>query len=337
MKKKLIIMGYNNNNLGDDLMFASIINCSDYASYYFYGPKITPYFINKPISFIKYGRALLFRWKFFADFALIGGSVVMGANESHLKMLAQKNNFFSMNKIFGGSNYIVGANLGPFKEKSEYILQLKKLDKRVDKWLVRDTYSADLLAEAGSTTFNKMPDMVMGFDVSPYISDKIEKMISISVTEVDKDGAGVIDRNLYLQEIVQWIERYAKDDYVVNLLSFEDVVDLKVIETIRSMVSSQYCNAVNVIPYSGDSVIKCMAKSELIISTRFHCMVLGALLNKQQIIYSYSSKIDNFARDYGFDVHRVDGGIDGKNPCLTQFSAEDVELAKSYPKIMSKR
>jgi len=337
MKKRLIIMGYNNNNLGDDLMFASIINCSDYASYYFYGPKITPHFINKPISFIKYGRALPFRWKLFADFALIGGSVVMGEHESHLKMLAQKNNFFTLNKMFGGCNYIVGANLGPFKEKLAYLLALKKLDKRVDRWLVRDTYSADLLAEAGSTRFNKMPDMVMGFDVSPYISDKTDKMISISVTEVDKDGVGLIDRNLYLQEIVQWIEHYAKKDYVINLLSFEDVVDLKVIETIHAMVNREYCKAVNVVPYSGDSVIKCMAKSELIISTRFHCMVLGALLNKQQIIYSYSSKIDNFSRDYGFNVHPVDGGIEGKNPCFTQFSAQEIELAKRYPKMMSKK
>jgi polysaccharide pyruvyl transferase WcaK-like protein len=337
MKNKLIIMGFNNNNLGDDLMFASIINHSDYASYYFYGPQITPYFIDKPIRFIKYGRALPFRWKFFADFALIGGSVVMGKSESHLKMLAEKNNFFSLNKVFGGSNYIVGANLGPFNEKSEYILQLKKLDKRVDKWLVRDTYSADLLAEAGSTTFNKMPDMVMGFDVTPYIRDKADKMISISVTEVNKDGMGLIDRDLYLQEIVQWIEHYANKGYVINLLSFENVIDLKVIETIRSMVSGQYCNAVNVIPYRGDSVIKCMAQSELIISTRFHCMVLGALLNKQQIIYSYSLKTDNFSRDYGFDVHPVDGCIDGKSSCPTRFSAEDIELAKSYPKMMSKR
>lgn len=336
MKNNLIIMGYNNKNLGDDLMFASIVNHTEYKKYFFYGMEIQPNFVNKPVEFIKYGRALPFRWKFFSDLALIGGSVLMGATTSQQKMLQQKHRFFMFNKFYGGDNYIVGANLGPFEDKNKYLAQLKKLNKLVNKWLVRDTYSANLLTEIKTKKYIKMPDMVMGFDVEPYLSLETLKVVSISVTEVSKDGKGAIDPLLYIKEIKTCIELYVKQGYTVNLLSFEDVTDLIVIDNILKIVDEKYKHSVNVIGYESDNVIKSMAVSEIIISTRFHCMVLGALLKKDQIIYSYSKKTQNFATDYSFNTFTISGDVNGKHPCHTSFSEKEIELAKQYPLMMRK-
>ena len=90
MARSLIVAGYNNYNLGDDLMFASVVNRTDYKGVYFYGPEIKPYFVNSDINFIPYGRSNLIKWKFFADFAYIGGSLFMGENDNQFKMFDKK-------------------------------------------------------------------------------------------------------------------------------------------------------------------------------------------------------------------------------------------------------
>ncbi len=334
MNSKLIIYGYNNKNLGDDLMFASIINNTQYDEYYFYGQQIQPEFVDKKVKFIKYGRALPIRWKFKADFAVIGGSVLMATEDKHYKMLKQKQRFFRLNKLYGGNNYIIGANLGPYRDKSEYLNTTKKLNSLVDQWLVRDAYSADLLADAKSEKCHLMPDIVMGFPVDKYRDVVSKKELSISVTQVSKDGKGAISPELYELELVAWIEQYIDKGYHINMLSFEDSIDLPIIESITSKLSEKRKKRVNTIAYVGDDVFKAIAQSETVISTRFHCMVISALLKKNQIIYSYSKKTENFANDYGFDVHAVTGEIKNKLACYTEFPADAINKAKSYPQVM---
>lgn len=334
MNKNLIVYGYNNKNLGDDLMFASILNNSGYEKFYFYGDKIVPEFVSKKIEFIKCGRALPLRWKFFSDFAIIGGSVVMGKEERSFKMIKQKINFFMLNKLLGGRNFIVGANLGPYRDKEEYSSYLKKLDKWINHWFVRDTFSSNMLDEISSTRCTKMPDIVMGFPVDDYINIPTQKRIAISVTKVNKDGKGAIAPDVYMSEIVKWVEHYVALDYEVDMLSFEDSIDISIINDIVGNVSEKCRSSVDIVSYKGDSVIKALAKAEIIISTRFHCMVLGALLKKKQIIYSYSDKTKNFAGDYNFTVYSVTGEIQGKVPVGTQFNNEDVTRAKQYPQLM---
>lgn len=334
MSKNLIVYGYNNKNLGDDLMFASILNNSTYERFYFYGAEVKPEFVNKKVEFIKYGRALPFRWKRDSDFAIIGGSVLMAKEEQSFKMIEQKIRFFKLNKLFGGRNFIVGANLGPYRNKEEYGSYLKKLDKSINQWFVRDNYSANLLSDVGSTKYTKMPDIVMGFPVDNYITIPSQKRIAISVTKVNKDGKGSISPDDYISEMAKWIDYYTTLDYEIDMLSFEDSVDLSIINIIVEKLSDQIRSKINVVPYEADSVIVALAKADIIISTRFHCMVLGALLKKKQLIYSYSDKTKNFANDYGFSVYPVTGEIENKIPVFTQFDESEILRAKQYPQLI---
>lgn len=334
MNNVLIVYGYNNKNLGDDLMFASIINNTNYERYFFYGNQTQPEFVSKKVEFIKYGRALPLRWKFKADFAVIGGSVVMGKEDKHFNMIRQKVRFCILNKIFGGHNFIVGANLGPYRDKSEYLGYLKSLNAWVDKWLLRDSFSHSLIAETGTKKSIKMPDIVMGFPVDKYKSIKSEKCVSISVTKVEKDGKGNISSTPYIDEIKQWVSFYIALGYTIEFVSFEDSVDLEVINLILNRVNNEYLDKIKVVKYNKDDVLISLAKAEIVISTRFHSMVLAALLDKKQVIYSYSDKTSNFAKDYGFIVHPVTGVIEGKSAYQTTFEQSDIDLAKNYPKLL---
>lgn len=336
MNRDLIVYGYNNKNLGDDLMFASIINNTDYDNYYFYGPSIKPEFVNKNVQFIKYGRALPLRWKRSADFAVIGGSVVMGSEDKHFRMIKQKENFFLLNRLYGGRNFIVGANLGPYRDEQEYLGFLQRLNKRITRWLVRDSFSQELLEASGSTKSIQLPDIVMAFPIEPYLSIPTDKNIAISVTKVNKDGKGEISPEQYNAEILNLIKQYITQGYTVSMLSFEDSIDLDIIDTICLQLSDSEREQVTTVPYQGDSIIRAMAKAEIVVSTRFHCMVLGGLLRKRQIIYSYSKKTANFASDFGFTVYPVTGEAEGKPAIATQFTAAEIEAAKTYPNWMMK-
>ena len=99
MKNDLIIYGYNCKNLGDDLMFAEIINKTDYKRYFFIGHGEVPNFVNKEIYFIKPGRLMKLRWKLKADFAVIGGSVLMGASPQQKDAIKQKIEWFLLDSI----------------------------------------------------------------------------------------------------------------------------------------------------------------------------------------------------------------------------------------------
>ncbi len=330
LKKNLIIYGYNRHNLGDDLMFAEIINKTSYDNYYFIGEPITPNFIAKEVGFIKRGRLMPLRWKFGADFAVIGGSVLMGVSPEQESMISQKTGWFRLNRLFRGRNFIIGANLGPYKDKNRYLRKLKKLSAVTDKWFVRDKYSIELLNNIDTNESHLMPDIVMGFDVAPYLRYKSTKQVSISLIEINKDGKGMLADENYENEIVSWVEHYVSNGYLVDLLSFEDVIDIPIIEKIKSSFPPNIQKQVRVIQNESDSVLNSIGSAEIVISTRFHCMVLAALCSKPQIIYSYSVKTLQFAMTYGFHVSEITGSITHKSPKPTSFLEEDLAGVKAY-------
>lgn len=334
MKKDLIIYGYNCKNLGDDLMFAEIINKTSYSRYFFIGHGEIPNFVNKEILFIKPGRLMKYRWKLRADFAVIGGSVLMGATEAQRKMIRQKLDWFSWNKLLGGRNFIVGANLGPFDKEDEYLNLLSRLGRVVDKWFVRDNSSVEMLKKIDVRYMKLMPDIVMGLEKRDYLVSCDESVV-ISVTAVGKDNNELINSEKYMREIAHLAQSYIDIGKVVNFVSFEDHVDLKPIEEIVAKIEEPK-NKVNIIKNHGKNVLRMIAKADIVISTRFHAMVLGALFEKKQIIYAYNSKTTQFAQTYGFTTYPVCGNFYEKIPVETKFDENSLRTVKSYAELVQK-
>lgn len=333
MTKRLIVAGYNNFNLGDDLMFASIINQTKYDEYFMYGPTIKPYFVKKPVKFIKNGRLEIARWKLKADFALVGGSLFMGDNEVNLERFDWKTKLFRRNKLFGGRNFVIGANLGPYNNKKVYLKKIREVAEFVDFWQVRDSFSEDLLTENGIKNVEKIPDIVMSLDMSRYVKKADTKAVSISVTRVEKDGNHRVKQADFEDEIFAISNSFINEGYRVNLLSFEDSNDIAVAQSIKRRIDS---DKLKIESYEGSNILERIAESELLISTRFHSMIVGALLSKKQIIYEYSEKTSNFANEYGFKVYKITGDVTGKNFCQTGFDDNQVRLAKAAIESMEK-
>lgn len=325
MSRKLIIAGYNNFNLGDDLMFASIINRTSYDDYFLYGPEVKPHFVEKDVNFIKNGRLEVLRWKMGAHFALVGGSLFMGDNEINLRRFDWKIQLFKRNKLLGGKNFVMGANLGPFKDKKKYLSKLREVTNLVDYWHVRDQFSLELLDEINVKNKKIIPDLVMSMDLTPYQVKKTAKIVAISVTRVEKDGNQRVRQVDFEDEICELCKNFIKAGYNISLLSFEDSNDISIALSIKNRINSE---KVSIEPYQGKNIIMKIAESEFLVSTRFHCMIIGALLSKKQVIYEYSEKTSNFAKRYGFEVFKITGNAKGKDFFDTSFDANDRQLAK---------
>lgn len=334
MRRDLIIYGYNCKNLGDDLMFAEIINKTNYKRYFFIGHGEVPNFVNKEMFFIKPGRLMKLRWKLKADFAVIGGSVLMGASPQQKDAIRQKIEWFKWNKITGGRNFIIGANLGPYDDEKEYLNLLTALGSVVDKWFVRDNVSFDMLEKVKTRYLKLMPDIVMGFDKELYMENS-DSSVAISVTSVAKDNNNLIDAESYAREIAQLAQSYIDQGKSVNLLSFEDRVDLTPIDKIASLIK-QTKGSVNIIKNVGEDIVKAIAKADVIVSTRFHAMVLAALFEKKQIIYAYNNKTTQFAQTYGFKTYAVTGSYVGKDPVKTSFEKDVLRFANTYAELVQK-
>lgn len=332
MKNDLIIYGYNCKNLGDDLMFAEIINKTHYKRYFFIGHGEVPHFVNKKVFFIKPGRLMKLRWKFRADFAVIGGSVLMGASSQQKEAIMQKIEWFRWNKVFGGRNFIIGANLGPFDNEAEYLSLLSRLNLVVDKWFVRDNTSYEMLKKVGTRYLKLMPDIVMGLNKEDYVSVD-NNSIAISVTSVDKDKNSLINPEDYINEIAQIAQHYIDSGRTINFVSFEDRFDLKPINQIISLLRKSE-GKVSVIENNGKNVIEAISRADVVVATRFHAMVLGALFEKKQIIYSYNNKTTQFAKTYGFKTYEVTGSSLEKQPFLTKFDVHSLEFASSYGQLV---
>ena len=78
-------------------------------------------------------------------------------------MIRQKQNFFLLNQLYGGRNFIIGANLGPYNNKQDYLELLQGLDKRITRWIVRDSFSQGLLSELGSKKSTQLARYCYGF------------------------------------------------------------------------------------------------------------------------------------------------------------------------------
>ena len=120
----------------------------------------------------------------------------------------------------------------------------------------------------------------MSMDLTPYQVKKTAKIVAISVTRVEKDGNQRVRQVDFEDEICELCKNFIKAGYNISLLSFEDSNDISIALSIKNRINSE---KVSIEPYQGKNIIMKIAESEFLVSTRFHCMIIGALLSKNKL------------------------------------------------------
>lgn len=184
--------------------------------------------------------------------------------------------------------YIIGSNFGPYYH--EYYKDAYKEVFRKAKWVsFREKYSYELFNSEENVTY--YPDLIFNLDIS-NIKEREKKEVFISVMDLKKEG--------YLIKIIDLINYFRDKDYVINLVSFcEYEGDLKAINKLIEVVGNK---KINIYSYNGDinEILHVLKRSQIVIGTRFHSVILGLLFNKTVIPIIYSMKTLNVLEDMHF-------------------------------------
>lgn len=249
----------------------------------------------------------------------IGGSIFM-----------EKNKFSKVEKQFALYDdakplFILGANFGPYKtEKYKKYIENKVL-KNAQDVCFRDKKSYENFANLNNVRV--CSDIVFGLDTS-NLNIISKKNVVISVIDCDLKGLSN-EKKEYEKMILKLIKKFIKSGYTVTLMSFCKIQgDERVINLLYSKCNDTEKSHIYKFFYNGNinKALEEIAKSEIIIGSRFHANILGILMEKKVIPIAYSDKTINVLEDMNFNGDIIDiRKINEFN--IDEFNIERLELS----------
>lgn len=292
---KILVDGYFQNNLGDDLFFRELLSRYPDTMFYFrgvdaYNEKILTTFDNARVINVTL-FSLMFRVHRFKGYVMIGGSMFQ-QNTRNIKWLKRWLALLILILIFkisGKKTSIIGFNFGPYKTRS--FLQLyRKLFKVVDFLSVRDKNSFNLLKNSKSVHY--YPDIVFNtkFNVKNIQSQK--NALGISIMDFGKNVNFQRSYEKFIKNVIDKIN----DDMIINLYGFQESSEVNDREVIDRIVNAFPNKKFNVQIYDGyniDDFITSYYTNQLFLTSRFHSLVLALKANGYPIIINYNVKVQN--------------------------------------------
>lgn len=259
----------------------------------------------------------------------IGGSLFIENNR--MQMWKKEEQFYLDLKV---PYYILGSNFGPY-EHPEFIDTVKTIFKNSKDTCFRDEASYRLFEELSTTRV--ATDIAFSLDTSAY-SVKKEKIAIISMIDCKKRfGDSISEKyNLEMQELTK---RLVNMSYKVVYMPFCGYEGDKIAsEAIMSQLDTGIKNSIEVFNYDGnlEEALSLIAKSEIIVGTRFHAVILGLLFGKKVLPFAYSDKTINILKDMDFkgkvvdirDMEDFDGSTFDFNSLQVNDVSEQIKLAE---------
>jgi colanic acid/amylovoran biosynthesis protein len=315
--KKAYVRFYDQENLGDDLFLQIltdrytndfIINRSFSAGSFTPTNKISIFRQNKMMSYLDRVASRLMATRSALSLPIIrkqdlmvyiGGSLFM--ESSGLEYWERERNYFKHIKI---PYYILGSNVGPvYTEKFTGIL--KNIFTNAEDVCFRDLVSYEMFENIPTTRV--ATDVVFSLDTAKYkISEEKVAVFSI-IDGMKKFSPDMTSR--YELEIINLAQQLATDGYKIILMSFcKYEGDEQAIGRILETMNPNLKKSVRTYYYRGDikEALDVIAKSEILVASRFHAAILGLLFGKKVLPMAYSDKTTNILKDMDFKGPVVD-------------------------------
>ena len=301
---KLIIFGYLKKNLGDDLILKTVIENTDFEEYVLIGYEKIGVSTSKEDKIIYISKSIfkIFRAIRKGDrIAIVGGSVLQDKLYQYLnpgihliRILT-----FAFGKLVGTKNYIIGANISKVNFKFRYNLFLKILQLLTDVWTVRDNYSVEYLRKIGTKNVLFAEDIVFSSDLVKYKKNGNPKKVAISVVKTNDS----FDCEAYQEKLQLWIRSFLDNGFHIDLLLFQNEEDF---DTAFDLKNKFIGEDIDIIKNKNDDIVKVMSEADYLIASRFHSLILGIILGKKLIVYSYANKNENFLANHNWKNVIVD-------------------------------
>ena len=231
----------------------------------------------------------------------IGGSIFMEHEHWKQDYNSIKNVVLSLNK-----NYIIGANFGPYNTQN-FLQQYEFLFNYFSDICFRDFYSYNLFSKRNNVRF--APDVVFNLSMSKYKfnPDQTNPYVVFSIIDLKNRTSLNQYMSNYEEKIIDLINHFIEKKINVKLISFcEYEGDLDAINRIHKRISNT--ESVQIIKYENniDEILKFFANSSLVISTRFHGMILGLISGVPTLPIIYSKKMLNVLEDMKFEGYSIE-------------------------------
>ena len=336
--RRVLIHYYNKHNLGDDLFIKIVtdrymdkfslisMNSSLMLSminnlYVYSNPLVL--FVVKLIERVVGIRniALSYLSKRCDLYVYVGGSVFIENND--LLKWKKEADFY---KHLTLPYYILGSNIGPYKT-NEFLGIVRDIVAGAQDVCLRDTASHELVKDLPNVRV--ATDIAFTLDTSLY-DTKSDKLAVFSVINGDKRFSPEITQK-YEQEIVNLSRKLVGHGYKVVLMSFcKFEGDEDAIRRIIANGGEGFKDMVSVHNYDGylEESLALLAKSEIIVASRFHGAILGLLFSKKVLPMAYSAKTTNILNDMHFrgpviDINKIDD-FDGSSFDFDTLEVSDV-------------
>lgn len=332
-RKSCLVIGYMNNNFGDDLFFKILFNRYKTVDFYMYPPSNLleeyqeKFLNNKNVIFydeeddyikllektendnkrskdiwVNIFPMICERAKK-VDFSVnIGGSIFIQGKDW------KKDDRFKLKDIMKDKpSFIIGCNFGPGDE--EYYNYYKNWFKGFNDICFRDKESYEKFKDLGNTRL--ADDVVLIYTENhKYHPIGYNKTIGISVMDPLNTKKLKNVSKEYYNFITSSIKYYISMDFRIKLYAFcPNEGDLKTANNIANKLSAEELKKVEIIEY-GRSINKFTKKwkqSKYIIGTRFHANILAITHGQSFLPIIYSDKTYNYLKniDESIEIHDI--------------------------------
>ena len=297
-------------NVGDDLFIHKLV--SSYPDVHFVliarkpyrkmlagYPNLTVYEVDAlPLKVCKTLRLdMPLRWRIAHDCdygVYIGGSIFIEYSD-------WKDQHIWYRELFDNERlYIMGCNWGPHKTQ-QFKDNMMSVFSGVKDICFRDLYSYNSFSSLPNVRY--APDILFGLEQPSDIKEEKQVLISlVNCLRSNVELPGFAES--YNRFICGLAERFAELGYRTILCSFcEQEGDLAAAEEIHGLLSPNARAHASVVNYCGtnlEQIRELIARSEYVVATRFHAMILGLAAGKKVLPMIYHMKQQKALDDLSF-------------------------------------
>lgn len=250
--------------------------------------------------------AMLYAWllvRYRVDlFMIVGGSLFM---EGKSRMPSFISGICKMRKLRPKLKItIIGSNFGPCYTEQWKAVVGSAL-KKVDDICFRD--------EPSFNEFSYLPNVRWANDIvmhlKPLIGVPKERAVCVNIRSVDNWPSLKPYKEQYLNMVKEFIYFFQYKGYSIKLISFcKEYGDNEITFSLYDMLENK--ESVEIYYYDGDldKTLDLISRSEFMIGTRFHAIVLGLIYNLKVLPISYSVKTENMLKSYNLWKESFDFG-----------------------------
>ena len=198
--------------------------------------------------------------------------------------------------------YFLGCSWGVCRTK-HYEEEMRGVFSGVRDICFRDRRSYSTFSELPNVRY--APDILFGFDWSPYAQIREKKQVLISTVNCRSENIGLDAHEArYHQFLGSLTEDFVARGYRVVFCAFwEGDGDLAAARMIQAALPPRVQAQTSVVSYCGtnmEQILALIAESEYMVATRFHAMVLGLGAGKKVLPLIYHIKLRNVLEDLSF-------------------------------------